>query len=41
MNLMTIFKSNQGRRPSRRNYCRAAKIEAMRFPQSLLTKSIR
>lgn len=41
MNLLTIFKSNQGRRPGPKNYYRPAKIEAMRFPQSLLTKSIR
>lgn len=41
MNLLTIFKNNQDRRPVPKPYYRPAKIEAMRFPQSLLAKSIR
>ena len=41
MNLLTIFKRNQDHRPARKHYFRPAKIEAMRFSQSLLAKSIR
>jgi hypothetical protein len=41
MNLLTVFKRNQDHRPARKHYFRPAKIEAMRFPKSLLAKSIR
>lgn len=41
MNLLTVFKSNQGLRPAPKLYFRPVNIEAMRFPQSLLVKSIR
>jgi hypothetical protein len=41
MNLLTVFKRNQSHRPARKHYFRPANIEAMRFSQSLLAKSIR
>lgn len=41
MNILTVLKSIQGRRSAPKSYFRAANIEKMKFPQSLLVKSIR
>lgn len=41
MKLFQVFRSNQDSRPAPRPYYRPATIEAMRFSQSLLAKSIR